>query len=144
MMIGMAGHRKNYEEGVILYNAGLSLADVAEHYNVTRQAMWSILKRRGVTMRPQQRTGESNHFHRGTKANDAAQNTLEKAIQKGLVVRKTHCETCGAAPVFKNGRTGIQAHHPDYNKPLEVMWLCQKCHHEWHKNNRAVPRRERR
>ena len=39
---------------------------------------------------------------------------------------------------FCRWKNRIQAHHCDYNKPLEVMWLCQKCHHEWHKNNKAV------
>jgi ribosomal protein L37AE/L43A len=23
-----------------------------------------------------------------------------------------------------------------------VIWLCQKCHHEWHKNNKAIERKE--
>lgn len=55
-----------------------------------------------------------------------------------VIERKYTCEKCGANVVFADGRTGIQAHHCDYNKPLEVMWLCQKCHHEWHKNNKAV------
>lgn len=133
----MAAHRKDYEQAVIMYNCGFSIEDIADYYGVTRQSMWKCLQRRNVQFRDNKRYGEQNHFFRGTKANDHAQNILEKAIERGIVKRKTVCECCGREFTMKDGRTGIQAHHCDYNKPLDVMWLCQKCHHEWHKNNKA-------
>ena len=37
------------------------------------------------------------------------------------------CETCG------NKRS--VAHHDDYSKPLNVRWLCQAHHKEWHAKN---------
>lgn len=27
----------------------------------------------------------------------------------------------------------VEAHHEDYSKPLEVIWLCRECHLELHK-----------
>ena len=36
------------------------------------------------------------------------------------------CEVCGAK---------AEAHHDDYDKPLEVRWLCFKHHREWHKTH---------
>jgi len=139
----MGAPRKDYDEAVSLYNAGLSVGDVAAFYNISRQAMHAILKRREVQFRTQAKFGEDNHFFRGgDKASDKTQNILEKALEKGIVIRPDSCESCTSKPTFKDGRTGIQGHHPDYNKPLLVMWLCQKCHHEWHKSNRAVPRKE--
>lgn len=124
-------------EAVRMYDEGLSLAPIARFYGVSRQAMWDLLRRR-TTMRPQRRTGPANHFYRGTQADGRAQDILEYAIQNGVVERKTHCEGCGATGTMKDGRTVIQAHHDDYTKPLKVKWLCQACHHEWHKKHRAV------
>lgn len=139
----MAAHRKDFDQAVILYDQGMSIQDVADYYEMSRQAMWAILKRRGCVFRPQLKFGEDNHFHRGgAVADDRAQNLLEKAIEKGIVIRKTHCEKCNDTGTFADGRSKIQAHHCDYNKPLEVMWLCQKCHHDWHKDNQAIPRKE--
>ena len=48
-----------------------------------------------------------------------ARDRLNKAVKQG-VIAKLACEHCGN---FLS-----QAHHPDYNKPLEVWWLCRKHH----------------
>ena len=50
-------------------------------------------------------------------------------ILKGNLKQKP-CEKCGEKQAM--------THHCDYNKPLEVMWLCSKCHAEWHRNNKPV------
>jgi hypothetical protein len=34
------------------------------------------------------------------------------------------CEICGS--------TCVVAHHDDYDKPLNVRWLCQSHHKQWH------------
>ena len=136
----MCALQKDYSAAVQMYEGGLSVGSVAKAFGITRQAMWQILVRRGVTMRPQLRWGTENHFFRGTRAADASQNKLEKALARGDVTRPSACEMCGATPrATRAGASGIQAHHPDYNRPLDVMWLCKPCHHNWHKTNRAIP-----
>ena len=45
------------------------------------------------------------------------------AIKKGKLFRKP-CVICGELKV--------QAHHEDYDKPLEVRWLCNKHHRARH------------
>jgi predicted DNA-binding protein YlxM (UPF0122 family) len=131
---------RKYASVVAEYASGLSIKALAEKYNVTRQAMYSVLKARKAEFRTNLRYGNENHFFRGgAKAIDSVNNLLEQAIEDGIVTRRYQCEICGVVdPRAKDGRTLIQAHHYDYNKPYDVMWLCQKCHHEWHKNN--VPR----
>ena len=128
-------------ECVEMYERGLSLAPIAAYFDVSRQAMWDLLRRR-TTLRPQQRHGKDNHFYRnGKRSNDKAQNLCEHAVATGVLIPQP-CEQCGENGYMKDGRRKVQAHHDDYNKPLDVRWLCQKCHHEWHKHNIPIKRKE--
>jgi ribosomal protein S27AE len=52
---------------------------------------------------------------------------VAEAIRKGVLIRKS-CERCGAAKT--------DAHHEDYSKPLDVIWLCRKCHQQRHRELR--------
>ena len=135
----MGARRKDYDQAVSLYEGGLSLAEIADFYQIGRQAMWKILQRRGVAFRGQKRYGSENHFFRGGRSGKGRANDLfERALLKGLVLRRNQCERCSASGSFKDGRSLVQAHHDDYNRPLDVRWLCQPCHHEWHKNNKPI------
>ena len=61
----------------------------------------------------------------------AARKKTKCAIRTGAL-KKQPCEVCG----------NIQAecHHPDYSKPLDVIWLCRKHHMETHgKSMREAP-----
>lgn len=49
-----------------------------------------------------------------------------KALKDGAL-RKDSCACLGA-----NCRGQIHAHHNNYNKPLEVVWLCKGHHEAWH------------
>ena len=136
----MAQNRlKKYDNSVDLYSSGLSIQDCADFYGITRQAMHKILQRRGCEFRSQRKSGEDNHFHRGgaITGSKRAGHLVEKAIKKGILVARSECEECGSTSTFQDGRSGIQAHHDDYNRPLDVRWLCQSCHHDWHKSNKA-------
>jgi len=52
-----------------------------------------------------------------------AQAALRAAVKRGLVVQ-TSCEVCGDPQ--------SEAHHPDYDRPALVSWLCRKHHREEH------------
>jgi hypothetical protein len=132
--------RLNVKEIENLYKQGFSCTEVGAMIGATRQAVWGLMKSHNIITRPQVRMGDDNNFYRGGRPETGnAHNILEYAIKKGIVKAKKRCEHCKEIKTFKDGRTGVHAHHPDYNKPLEVIYLCQKCHHAWHKNNKAIP-----
>ncbi len=123
-----------YDCTVEMYDKGLSIADIADYFGMSRQSMHMILTRRGCKFRDNKKFGEENHFYRGgLKMDKRAQHMVEKAVAKGLLVPRP-CEVCKESPVAKDGRNLVHAHHDDYSKPLDVRWLCQKHHHEHHKN----------
>jgi len=150
MPVAMTGKlRKLTEQQVVeagkMYEAGMSYAQVGLYFGVTRQAMWQLLKSRGARSRPKCRYGEDNHFYRGgARASGRAHNLVEYAVRIGVLQRPSVCSECGEHRVYKDGRSGIQAHHSDYNKPLDVTWLCKECHDEWHRTNTAKPLEDQR
>ena len=58
------------------------------------------------------------------KRRSAAHNAVTRAIRSGALVRLP-CERCGRSDAF--------AHHECYDNKLDVMWLCQPCHKQRHK-----------
>lgn len=62
------------------------------------------------------------------KAEQRHQTTI--LIAAGLVrPRPLSCEQCGATPGLNSvGSSKIHMHHPDYERPELVQWLCGSCH----------------
>ncbi len=46
--------------------------------------------------------------------------------------KKGPCSICGALKT--------EGHHPDYSKPMEVLWLCGQHNKEEHKRLKAIER----
>ena len=56
-----------------------------------------------------------------------ARNIFQSALRNSLILKPEHCSKVGCY----NKR--IHGHHPDYSKPLEVIWLCPLHHTQLHK-----------
>lgn len=54
---------------------------------------------------------------------------VNEAIRTGKLVKPIKCSCC-------NLEKEVQAHHEDYEKPLEIIWLCSTCHSNLHKQKR--------
>lgn len=57
---------------------------------------------------------------------DAVQHKTRRAIKSGRLIKPSACSKCGRTD------KPIQAHHADYEKPLDVTWLCTGCHADIH------------
>lgn len=75
---------------------------------------------------------------RAKRAN--AYRLVSRALRRGELIRPSICSRCHG----EGGRWKIHAHHEDYDRPLEVRWLCQPCHFARHyeiEKERFAPRR---
>lgn len=50
---------------------------------------------------------------------------VQYAVEIGILMKPTNCSKC-----LKECKP--EGHHPDYSKPLEVIWLCRECHNKEH------------
>jgi hypothetical protein len=65
-------------------------------------------------------------------ANDnkkAAHDAVSSAVRRGKLMKQP-CAICGSEKV--------EAHHPNYAEPLNVIWLCVPHHKELHRSLREV------
>lgn len=53
-----------------------------------------------------------------------AHTALRSALRRGLI-HPEPCEECGAA--------AVDGHHDDYDKPMQVRWLCRRHHRAEHR-----------
>jgi len=77
----------------------------------------------------------SRRYFDGHPLKVIARNVVNSAIRDGKL-KANPCERCGFA-------LGVQAHHEDYSKPLDVIWLCTKCHGARHREINAERRATR-
>ena len=59
-----------------------------------------------------------------TKLN--ARKCVEAAVACGAITRPSVCWGCGC----NSSEHRIEAHHHDYARPLDVIWLCTPCHRQ--------------
>jgi len=66
-------------------------------------------------------TARRQRIQREKRDQFRAQHAVARAIDRGDLIRPATCDEC-----HKEGK--VIGHHEDYSKPLEVQWLCPKCH----------------
>jgi len=74
------------------------------------------------------RVAQRTEVNRAWRAEDVRRQKCHSAVRAAIIsgkLVKTPCEKCGEIKSL--------AHHEDYDKPLDVMWLCQPCHKQRHK-----------
>lgn len=79
---------------------------------------------RSVLQHRKEKNKRVTHEYRMTYANRRVANSaVQSALRKGELT-KLPCLICGS--------TKVVGHHVDYDRPLDVVWLCQMHHKQAH------------
>lgn len=81
-----------------------------------------------------QQTSEGKLASSKAKAEYRKRNPV-KAKAHAIVSRAIRAGKLFSMPCCDCGAEVAHAHHDDYAKPLNVTWLCAKCHTDWHNEN---------
>lgn len=54
------------------------------------------------------------------------------AVRDGRMDKPDCCSVCARSGVR------IEGHHNDYTKPLDVVWMCARCHRRFHADNPQI------
>ena len=57
-----------------------------------------------------------------------AHQAVATALRNGIIKRPCFCEKCGR-------KTMLVAHHHNYKKPLDIVWVCDACHFKIHQKD---------
>jgi len=68
---------------------------------------------------------KSKRYHQRHKLQFMVRRKVRTALANGILSKPDKCEICHQA-------ISLNGHHEDYQKPLEVMWLCPRCHNNIH------------
>lgn len=75
--------------------------------------------------RTKERVNELKRARHNSKAG-MANKLIKNMVLRGALVRPTVCYKCDSS-------VKISAHHPDYDKPFDIVWLCHRCHMKEHR-----------
>jgi len=93
-----------------------------ENYSANRTAKRAYDRRRDKTPERRAKKYEYGRVSREKYPEKyLAYSRVFEAVKRGTLVR-TPCIHCRAE--------GVEAHHDDYSRPLDVKWVCGRCHRE--------------
>lgn len=68
---------------------------------------------------------KSERLNNDNKEKYLARRAVENAVRYNKIIKQP-CERCGET-------SRVHAHHENYSKPLDIVWLCPKHHTERHR-----------
>ena len=116
-------HRENNIEKVREYDRARGL--LPERKKQVKERAWKYEKSRKEILKNDRETNPHKY---------AARSYVNNGIRRKTIIKPNFCERC-------HKELKLQAHHEDYSKPAEIVWLCSGCHGERHREINEMERR---
>ena len=118
-------YKHNAADGFLNKCRSCTKKDSTENRNKNIEKVREYDRERGKNPHRKQARVEINRAWRNEdKRRVKCHSAVSQAIKSGELVR---------SPCIRCNDVNSLAHHEDYDKPLEVIWLCQPCHKQRHK-----------
>jgi hypothetical protein len=111
-------NRKKRIEKVKIYQQNLSDEDREKRMELRRAAFRNSQDQKQAKLFYLQNVYDKKKIIANRKLNDA--------LRRENIIKPNRCQIC-------NEEKALDGHHADYEKPLEVIWVCRKCHMAIHK-----------
>ena len=119
-LIAHAGKMKNKELSLIMGRPIESIKNQKKRLGLTMECHTGPYAPNWTGITPAERKRE---YRKQNPDKDRANQIVRIEKKHGRLVPQP-CEVCG--------KEKVDAHHEDYSKPLEVVWLCKKHHRQLH------------
>ena len=95
------------------------------HYTYCKDCSGLLFKKHSQSLSYKKRHNkQSGEWEKRNRIAKRAHRIVRKAKQTGKLLKPKNCSLC--LQIKKR----IEAHHSDYLRPLDVIWLCPRCHHK--------------
>ena len=132
-----------------LKRIGWSYQEISESFNVSKTTIFKALKKITPEEKRRRKRLCDKKYQKRKRANNKGYKTeeyrkwREKNPEKYEAHKKLHTAMAAGKlkkkPCTKCGKTkGVHAHHFDYSKPLNVIWLCPEHHKEIHQKEASL------
>ena len=95
-----------------------------------RRAACSAASKRSAERNPERRAAANEKYRRAHLDKVRAHSAVGRAVRSGKLRKPKRCSECGRSGLV------LHAHHTDYTRPLDVIWLCAEDHNKLHRKER--------
>ena len=120
-------YRTNNKEKLKLYEDGRYLKRAVDPEYLRKS---KLQQRKWVENNRDKHTARKLRWRDANRLKTKAHTAVKDALRRGKLIRLP-CIQCQST-------INLEAHHEDYTKPLDIIWMCRPCHVKFHTKREQI------